>query len=361
MKVLSASLCVMAALCLTVQAAPEEQQQQQPLQQQVQQEPQTYFGLALQRDDARDIVSEFEYRGAFLSQSALSQQPMLAESTSRPAMVQPLIFPAPNCTNYEETLKSILPAIPAQLDVIVSKLPVDELVKNGVSAALSALTDLVTKGVEAITISLAQGASVALEALKLALGALATHEELADFVGKVVDVLTEVQDYCQMCITCSTTGGDTTVLSKLQQVNCNSVADVYRSMVKDSIKTTPAIEGSASEDMKRAAAGSASVLNLMDKSSIASSNENLLAMRPVFAGNLLDQYRQELIHLTSDEDEMKPYAETNLGLVINMSNALEACLRVAADPATAAEEFAEESDFLADEDDWEDEDEEEDD
>ena len=37
MKVLSASLCVMAALCLTAQAAPEEQQQQQPLQQQVQQ------------------------------------------------------------------------------------------------------------------------------------------------------------------------------------------------------------------------------------------------------------------------------------------------------------------------------------
>lgn len=210
----------------------------------------------LQRDDARDIVSEFEYRGAFLSQNALLQQPMSAESTSRPATVQPLIFPAPNCTNYEETLKSILPAIPAQLDALVSKLPVDELVKNGVSAALSALTDLVTKGVEVIIIPLAQGASVALEALKIALGALATHEKLADFVGKLVGVLTEVQDYYQMCINCSTTGDDTTVLNKPQQVNCNNMADVYRSMVKDSIKTTPAIEGSASENMKRAAVGS---------------------------------------------------------------------------------------------------------
>jgi hypothetical protein len=43
-------------------------------------------------------------------------------------------------------------------------------------------------------------------------------------------------------------------------------------------------------------------------------------------------------------------------LVINISNALEACLRVAADPATAAEEFAEENDFLADEDEWEEDD-----
>ncbi|KAF9364420.1 hypothetical protein BGX34_001582 [Mortierella sp. NVP85] len=68
------------------------------------------------------------------------------------------------------------------------------------------------------------------------------------------------------------------------------------SMVKDSIKTTLAINGSATEDMKRAAAGSASVLDLMDKSSIASSNENLLAVRPIFAGDLLDQYRQEFGH-----------------------------------------------------------------
>ncbi|KAG0244466.1 hypothetical protein BGX31_009131 [Mortierella sp. GBA43] len=329
----------MATLCLTVKAAPEQQ------------DSQTYF--ALQRDESQDIVSELDFRGSFLDLKDLWEvkQPVSAKDFQASAS-QPSVLPPPNCTNSPDTLNAILPQLSSHLSTVLKRINADLFISSGLKAAIEGIGAL-CQGMESVTMEIAQAATVALDVLKTALSVL-PQTKLRD---AVVMVVTHIQDYAKTFVSCQTGGTADSLPLLVNQVHCNGVANMYRNTVKDSIKTCPAIGGSAPENMKRAASGSASVLDLMDKSSVASTNEELLAVRPIFAANLLDQYRQELLTV-ADSEEMKDYAQTNLGLVINMSNALEACLRVAADPATAGEEYNEESEFLADEeDDWEDEDE----
>lgn len=92
----------------------------------------------------------------------------------------------------------------------------------------------------------------------------------------------------------------------------------------------------------------------MDQSSIASSNDALLTTRPIFSASLLDQYRHEIVQ-KADSDALKQFVQADLAVLISISNALEACLHVAADPEAAADELAEEYEALAEEDEYDDE------
>jgi hypothetical protein len=89
------------------------------------------------------------------------------------------------------------------------------------------------------------------------------------------------------------------------------------------------------------ASSSLTLLDLMSKTSIAKTNEALLATRPIFAGDLIQEYRAELMRL-APTDDIRNYAEISLGLIVGYSNSLEACLRVAADPVGAFDEVDEE-------------------
>ncbi|KAF9151411.1 hypothetical protein BG015_006702 [Linnemannia schmuckeri] len=124
---------------------------------------------------------------------------------------------------------------------------------------------------------------------------------------------------------------------------CFPLADIYRGIIQDAVNDNPALNlpADASEDLKRLASGTLTILDLIGKNSIAATNEALLASRPIFAADILDQYRTELIRVTMD-DEIKGYAVASLGTVVGVSNALEACLRVAADPVAAIDELNEE-------------------
>ncbi|KAF9354729.1 hypothetical protein BGX26_007446 [Mortierella sp. AD094] len=145
----------------------------------------------------------------------------------------------------------------------------------------------------------------------------------------------------------------------IEQSNCNNIADMYRQAIAESIKISPALNlpADASEDLKRLAAGSLSVLDLMDKSSIATTNDALLASRPIFAADLLDQYRSELLRVATTDD-IKTYAQAALGASVGISNALESCLRIAADPIDAIDELNDELEAQAYYDEEEDDDEE---
>ena len=130
-----------------------------------------------------------------------------------------------------------------------------------------------------------------------------------------------------------------------QQDQCYDLTNMYRIVVTQATKTSPALNlpAETSEDLKRLAAGSLSLLDLLDKSSVASTNEALLATRPIFVADGLDQFRIELLRVGNTE-ELQNYAQVALGTVVGMSNALEAFLRVAADPVGAIDELNEELD-----------------
>lgn len=126
----------------------------------------------------------------------------------------------------------------------------------------------------------------------------------------------------------------------ITQGHCAPTADMYRLFIADATTNAPIVPDTASEDWKRIAAGVSSVLQL-SKNAIAQSNEALLNTRPIFAADLLNQYRDEYLRV-AETDDAKIYAQTYLGAIVGASNALEACLRVAADPAVAAEELHQE-------------------
>ncbi|KAG0254350.1 hypothetical protein BG011_005812 [Mortierella polycephala] len=136
-------------------------------------------------------------------------------------------------------------------------------------------------------------------------------------------------------------GGATKTL--LESTHCSGIADLYRAAVAASVKVSPALSmpAEASEDMKRLATGSLTVLDLMSKNSIATTNDALLTTRPIFASDVLDQYRIEMVRV-ADSDDIKAYAQASLAATVGLSNALEACLRVAADPVGAIDDLNDE-------------------
>ncbi|KAG0355607.1 hypothetical protein BC939DRAFT_528248 [Gamsiella multidivaricata] len=380
MKLLATSLCLLAAVSLAAQAASEQAQ--------------TYFGQALQRDETEGTVSEFEYRGAILNQLSLSnsepkgdgvsaapEEPSMKEAPAptteapappageirvdtpappadntvvessaepvapvapAPPAISPIaaVTPAPDCTNSENLLKTVISALSDQLELALNLLPIPDVVKQLIKVALTPLINIVVGELRLITPAIARGLSMAVRIINSALKALQTLPPFADAFTAVIDILNKVQNVVDVYVSCPVTGAVAPKgTSKLEVTSCGMTADVYRALVKDSIKSIPA-SSSDSEPLKQITTGSSAVLELMDKSSIANSNNALLETRPIFVANLLEQYRQELIHL-ADNDNLKAYAQANLGMVVSLSNALEACVRIAADPVVAAEDYAE--------------------
>ncbi|GJJ68596.1 hypothetical protein EMPS_00942 [Entomortierella parvispora] len=134
-----------------------------------------------------------------------------------------------------------------------------------------------------------------------------------------------------------------------------------RSTLEEAIKINPALNlpVDASEEVRRLMTFPLALLDLMAKASIAETNDALLSIRSIFAGNLLAEYRTELLSLKPSED-IRIYADITLDSITGSSNSLEACLRVAVDPAVALEELNGELDAEAEVDEYEDGDEEDD-
>ncbi|KAK3843954.1 MAG: hypothetical protein J3R72DRAFT_473557 [Linnemannia gamsii] len=154
--------------------------------------------------------------------------------------------------------------------------------------------------------------------------------------------------------------------------HCAWIAKNYQDLVADAIAQNPVTKGlpeGSSEDLRRVAQGALDTLEWMEKYSVASnlnlssydgrsgdkSNDDVgvrlaaeftLTGRPFFAGKILHQYMVSLLEVATssvglgaeqqqqrhddyEHDETVLYALTSLGLTINMSNALEACLSAA--------------------------------
>lgn len=171
----------------------------------------------------------------------------------------------------------------------------------------------------------------------------------------VIGILETIKKAFENLIICQTGYGILPAAQMFEQQTCYLLADIYRDTVAEATKASAALPTDMSEDLKRYLQGAQAILENASKTSVAATNETLMTTRPIFSADVLDQYRMEIIRNRGDSDAVKMYAVADLGAVAAFSNGLEACMRIAADPAVAAEE-AEEEDYM-DEDDDEDEDE----
>ncbi|KAF9977784.1 hypothetical protein BGZ73_004851 [Actinomortierella ambigua] len=139
--------------------------------------------------------------------------------------------------------------------------------------------------------------------------------------------------------------------SPLDQTRCYAAADVYRAAVDDAIRRFPVTKddsndasGSAQnqEPKMRLVEGTRSVLDLMSKYTIPPENENLSKSRAVlYVGDLLEQYRSQLEPLAITEEE-KLFMRVSLPALVGTSNALEACLYIAANPEVVGQDVEKE-------------------
>jgi hypothetical protein len=167
------------------------------------------------------------------------------------------------------------------------------------------------------------------------------------FVGAptIMEALEKVEGLIEALPACIATDK----AASINQASCYNIADLYRATVADVIANAPVLPADASEDLRRYSAGAQAILQIMSKNSIAANNDALLNTRPVFAAELLHEYGTEMVRAGA-KDAVQSYAVGSFSFVIGYSNALEACLRIAADPAAAVEDLNEELDFLDDED-----------
>ncbi|KAF9081299.1 hypothetical protein BGX27_004990 [Mortierella sp. AM989] len=295
--------------------------------------------LSAQADELSSAMSELEFRAELLSSLEVNTADFQAE--------------AANCEGAKAAIKNSFSAAKAAIDLAIA-VPVVGLALTHTKNAFDQVEMIMQDGLKVADAASMITIKLSFTALKGILSSLALGN-LKSVVVPVLDTLNSIESSIIDLSKCAM--GTTKIV--IDQSHCSSLADLYRQVIAESIKINPALSlpTDASEDLKRLAAGSLSVLDLMDKSSIATTNDGLLASRPIFASDVLDQYRSELLRVATTDD-IKDYAISALGTSIGVSNALESCLRVAADPIGAVDELNDELEAQAYYDDDEDEDDE---
>ncbi|KAG0015153.1 hypothetical protein BGZ81_011828 [Podila clonocystis] len=337
MKILSISLGLAVLACAAAQAEQAAFDPLAPMNAQAVYTwgAETTDGAAeLSPDDFAYAVSELRFRSDFLSR--------FEELQSAP----PTKFAADSveCLIIATAVKTALAVARGAVKPVFDKL-------GSIGAVLNSVFDAIEKAVsnlsdlKAVVVPL----SLAIDVVQAILTAIKSIPGLVSIIDPIKDLVAQIEKIV-ICLL----SGNTGIFDEV--TTCNNIADLYRIAVAEASKTSPALNlpETASADLRRLAAGSLSVLDLMGKNAIATTNEALLATRPIFATDLLNQFREEFLRVESDD--IKMYAKRDLGLVVGITNALEACLRVTADPVAAIDDLNEELEAAdADEEDEDDE------
>ncbi|KAG0287101.1 hypothetical protein BGZ96_008914 [Linnemannia gamsii] len=342
MRILSITLCAAAIACVAAQVAPEQQQQQD----------QATFGvvgiqdnyawaatatpeeLALKADELAELVTEISFRAELLD--SLNRE---FGATGLECIAIKLAI--------DTVLNGIIEAVKSATDNSFLK-TVSQLLIDGLEKLKGLVGNVTTDSTGFVN-----GLDFAFSALEAILNAIRTVPLPFD-ISPLLKAIESTKPIIRTAVQC-VLGGSKLFIT---QGHCIPTADMYRHFVDDATSNAPVVPDTATEEWKRIAAGTSSALQL-SKNAIAQSNEALLSTHPIFAADLLNQYRDEYLRV-AENDEAKIYAQTYLGAIVGASNALEACLRVAADPAVAAQELQQELNAQARFEDENDEDEDED-
>ncbi|KAF9977787.1 hypothetical protein BGZ73_004854 [Actinomortierella ambigua] len=287
---------------------------------------------AVSRQEMSDVISELEFRAAFLDKLALSSDGVSkAEVVVGQDAVSDILA---KLSAALDTLKTI-PERLGPLGPLIN--PIITAIQNVLTASSGATPNLST------VLGLLEVLEDLLSPLMPALRLLAP--EVAKILDEILTLIDQLPDPAAEAVSSKGLNVDS-----FQQDLCYPIADLYRSIVDAASKNAASVPEGSSDEMKRSIAGIRAVLDIMAKTSIASNNADLLKTRPIFAADVLDNFREEYIR-GADNSDQKLFGGVGLPLVIGSSNALEACLRVADDPTAALEDLNEELDF----DDFEDE------
>ncbi|KAF9090113.1 hypothetical protein BGX23_006208 [Mortierella sp. AD031] len=313
--------------------------------------------MAMQHDEPQDIVSETEQRAAILALFDVAGLPLplpipIPEIPKIPGIPEfpttPIPeIPTPTCDNLPSLIGGLIPVLDqgsANLGLFAPLLTVIQTIIGVIKAALS------TIGLGAVT-------DTVLHTINTVLTTIITPLKLLQFlqipgIDFVVSQVLNILDFVSKAIGVSGCGTPSKI--EIEPTTCSVLADVYRASVKTAAEKFTGANDVNNEELKKLIEGSLAVLSLMDKSSIASSNDALLSTHPIFSGSLLDQYRRELIQ-KADSETLKNFAQIDLAMMVSVSNGLEACLRVAANLEAAAEELVEEYEGMADDEEYDDE------
>ncbi|KAF9122282.1 hypothetical protein BGW39_009866 [Mortierella sp. 14UC] len=172
-------------------------------------------------------------------------------------------------------------------------------------------------------------------------------------ISPFVKVLEAIQNTTRTLLVCESGFGGLD-MTKIEVESCSLLTDIYCTNLVNAAKAFANLPQDAiNRDLQRYLQGASAILDNASKTSVAASNDALLATRPVFSANLLEKYRLEILRSSGDREDVKIFATEDLGGVVAFSNGLEACLRIASDAG-----IAEESNEDADEDDEDDDDDE---
>ncbi|KAF9548414.1 hypothetical protein EC957_006630 [Mortierella hygrophila] len=285
---------------------------------------------------------------------------------------------ADDCTDAPQVLVDGINAVETQLATILGSLPFGSVVQYILTTAFKVLLTALDGPGKLIGTSLTGVAiNLSFGTLKGALSLLALIKFLKPILTPVIDILSTVQITILSTISCF--AGKGYHLNRLEQpeetmVETSTAAtavgdEAEKQVVSDAIAHNPVTTGrlpeGSSEDLRRLAQGSLDTLKWMQKYSLASNlsplSDNInddssdganlaagfaLTGQPFFAGKILDQFMVALLETVNTEpgneteagaghdddyehDETVLYALTSLGLTVNLSNALEACLSAA--------------------------------
>ncbi|KAF9977786.1 hypothetical protein BGZ73_004853 [Actinomortierella ambigua] len=282
---------------------------------------------AVSRQESMDLISELRFRVTFLDQSISSSGGM--------SRLEAFMECSPNLKETIAPLKKvigILESIPGLGDVlrpVVAKI-------NEINTSLD----------DVLTDTIIFTAVTALKADSLLLEFLAASETLngGDEIKKAQKYVDDVLGCLMKGTSQTSTWPAEVTVASFRQDQCYHIADLYRDMVNTVTLEAASVPEGSSEEMKRSIAGIREILGIMGKSSISPRNADLLKARPIFAADVLDQFREKYIR-AADNDDQKLFGGASLPLVIGVSNALEACLRIAEDPFVATKDLDEELDF----------------
>ncbi|KAF9136955.1 hypothetical protein BG015_002940 [Linnemannia schmuckeri] len=343
MRILSLAICSAAIACVAAHVPPGQQQQQQQAEFDVVGTQDNYAWaatatpeeLALKADELAELATEISFRAELL------------DSLNRDFQAEDL-----ECFAIKLGVGAALDGI-IQASKATTTIPFAETAFQFFVQQLERLKGLVGN-VTTDSSGIVAGLDSALSSLETILSTI-KDVPLPFDISPLVKAIETTKPIIRTAVQC-VLGGSKLAIT---QGHCAPTADMYRLFIEDATSNAPVVPDTASKEWERVAAGASSVLQL-SKNAIAQSNEALLNTRPIFAADLLNQYRDEYLRV-AETDEAKIYAQTYLGSIVGASNALEACLRVAADPAVAAQELQQELNAQArfeDENDKDDEDEE---
>ncbi|KAF9312164.1 hypothetical protein BG003_006586 [Podila horticola] len=114
-----------------------------------------------------------------------------------------------------------------------------------------------------------------------------------------------IEQALDAAVTCFATASK--IENQFNVATCSVYADIYRGVVDEVASKPIEVPSDASEELKRAISGAQSVVDL-SKSSVATTNEDLLTTRPIFMADVLDQFREE-VNCLATSDDIKNYAQ----------------------------------------------------